>query len=254
MGIFLSAFAMEIFIGPATDSYVQNVPLGTSLVIVSTPAELGIVKDGMCARATYADPSPPSFDVLADVARVLAPGGSLTLRGAGGESSPDVLRTCIMAGLVDGKVDNNDIVAAKPDWEVGTANSLNIRRPMGGASSSSTAAGAPLTWSLGGNDLVDDDNGELIDEDDLLGEDDVSQVIAANDDCETGPGGVRKACKDCSCGRAEAEESGATLTKEQLENPTSSCGSCYLGDAFRCGSCPYRGLPPFQPGEKIDLN
>ncbi len=68
----------------------------------------------------------------------------------------------------------------------------------------------------------------------------------------------RKACKNCTCGRAEDEAAGAPppkLTLDMLENPGSAggCGSCSLGDAFRCASCPYRGLPSFQPGKKIEL-
>ena len=68
----------------------------------------------------------------------------------------------------------------------------------------------------------------------------------------------RKACKNCTCGRAEEEAAGAPppkLTLDMLENPGAAggCGSCQLGDAFRCASCPYRGLPSFQPGKKIEL-
>ena len=91
----------------------------------------------------------------------------------------------------------------------------------------------------------------------------------------------KKACKGCTCGLAEIEKAEEEAEQAELANrlkvvlldedgvvevdaangvdkererlkkaaesatkATSSCGSCYLGDAFRCSSCPYRGNSP----------
>lgn len=98
------------------------------------------------------------------------------------------------------------------------------------------------------------DEADLIDEDSLLTEDDLKKPeLPVVGDCEVGS--TRKACKNCTCGRAEAEQKveKLELTAEQINNPQSACGSCGLGDAFRCGGCPYRGLPPFKLGDKVSL-
>ena len=94
----------------------------------------------------------------------------------------------------------------------------------------------------------------LVDESSLLTDADLAKPVLA-DDCEVGA--TKKACKNCTCGRAEQEgaQDKPRVTLAMLENPAvnSACGSCGLGDAFRCGGCPYKGLPAFKPGEKIVL-
>ena len=104
-----------------------------------------------------------------------------------------------------------------------------------------------VTVSLGDDD--DDDN--MIDEDGLLEDTDgllgappaMSEAAKSGDDC-----GGRKACDDCTCGRAEKEAADAKAAAAPVK--TSSCGKCGMGDAFRCASCPYLGKPAFKPGEE----
>lgn len=125
----------------------------------------------------------------------------------------------------------SEIVAEKPSFEIGSSVSLSFQQKKSNV------------WKL--DSAVEE---ELIDEDDLLDETDILKPEASSLKV-CGTTGKRKACKDCSCGLAE-ELSGKTVEEKTVK---SSCGNCYLGDAFRCASCPYLGMPAFKPGEKIVL-
>jgi anamorsin len=104
---------------------------------------------------------------------------------------------------------------------------------------------------------ADDDDDDLLDEDALLNSDALAPPPAmssaatktGDDDC-----GGRKACDNCTCGRADAERASSENANANGNSkpavPSSSCGKCGLGDAFRCASCPYLGKPAFKAGEE----
>ncbi|KAK3957034.1 cytokine-induced anti-apoptosis inhibitor 1, Fe-S biogenesis-domain-containing protein [Pseudoneurospora amorphoporcata] len=123
-------------------------------------------------------------------------------------------------------------------------------------------------------DLDGEDDDDVIDEDTLLTEADLHRPIQQPPECQPKPGKKRRACKDCTCGlaeRLEAEDKARRDKADQALNTlklksedlleldltvpgkTGSCGSCALGDAFRCAGCPYLGLPPFKVGEEVSI-
>ncbi|KAK3942284.1 cytokine-induced anti-apoptosis inhibitor 1, Fe-S biogenesis-domain-containing protein [Diplogelasinospora grovesii] len=121
---------------------------------------------------------------------------------------------------------------------------------------------------------AEDDDEDLIDEDTLLTEEDLNRPIPIPPECQPAPGKKRKACADCTCGLAKRLEEQDKARREKadkdlntlklksedlteldftVQGKTGSCGSCALGDAFRCSDCPYIGLPPFKPGEEVTI-
>ncbi|GJN91535.1 hypothetical protein Rhopal_004558-T1 [Rhodotorula paludigena] len=118
-----------------------------------------------------------------------------------------------------------------------------------------------------------------IDESTLLTAEDLERpTLVKRADCDVKR--TRRACKNCTCGLREilldekedddlvqagfaaqpnatagnASTSGsAGAPKKMTSGVTSSCGNCYLGDAFRCASCPYLGMPAFEPGQKVTI-
>nr|CAG4638107.1 EOG090X0FGQ [Chydorus sphaericus] len=184
-----------------------------------------------------------TFELLTEIVKILKPNGLLFGRGENSEKIAQDLKLTGFSSITRGPL--NNFTAQKPNFEIGASSKLSF---------GSTNKPAAAVWSL--SDALVDDQVELVNEDDLLDESDLIKP-AAESLKVCGTTGKRKACKDCSCGLAEelqAENGETKPSAPATKSATSSCGSCYLGDAFRCASCPYLGMPAFKPGEKIQLS
>jgi len=171
-------------------------------------------------------------DVLVLLLKLLKPAGKFTISSE--VNLLELKENLILSGFVN--VHNNDgvLICEKPNYEVGSSSKLSFAKL-------SNKVAVAAVWK------IDNDDDEIINPDDLLDEEDkIKPDPSTLKVC--GTTGKRKACKDCSCGLAE--ELSGEKSSENIPVQKSSCGSCYLGDAFRCASCPYLGMPAFKPGEK----
>lgn len=224
---------------------------------------------------------------LQSYARWLQPGG--TLRLACEPVGTDVETQLLLCGFVEvasltvagGTV--RSVSARKPTWDAGAAQKLSFAPPAKKAAwkldsddllEAEYRAPAASVWSTAaaaGDDDVEDENALLDSISTVHAPSELaSQVAAAGDDCSTS----KKTCKNCVCGRAagEAVEASALKEKTLLESGAAvkangklvidtgklssggACGSCSLGDAFRCAGCPSKGLPAYSVGQKVVID
>ncbi|KAL4711997.1 hypothetical protein ACJJTC_003664 [Scirpophaga incertulas] len=174
--------------------------------------------------------------ILALIVKLLKPNGKIVMK-----DETDITSALKLNGFVNinKRIKNNVYTAEKPSFEVGSKASIKF-------DSKAAVWKLDKTVEAQWNSAADDDD-DIIDPDELLDENDFKKPDQQSlRVCATT--GKRKACADCSCGLAEE------LRGEVKDTPKSSCGSCYLGDAFRCATCPYLGMPAFKPGEKVMLD
>ncbi|KAJ6137387.1 hypothetical protein N7471_003873 [Penicillium samsonianum] len=182
----------------------------------------------------------------------------------------------VLAGLVQ-----SDNGFEKPNFDPSAAVPLkfglkkkNKPTPPTAVPSIPTGLVAPMGIDSPATNHDRDEDDELINEDTLLSEEDLTRPIMPPPECQPKTGRRRRACKDCTCGladkiEAEDKERRENADKElnvmkldtgdlteldfTVEGKTGSCGSCALGDAFRCDGCPYMGLPAFKPGQEVQI-
>jgi hypothetical protein len=183
----------------------------------------------------------------------------------------------VLSNTADQATRTTTIIAQKPAHSPGASLSLNNKKKSAAISSSVTVS--ILQKKLGSEDRQSakkaiwtfaSPTASTIDAEALLTPADRIRPVPTCEPAVNMNGPRRKkACKNCSCGLAELEqeelklskvvlldgsENGQAVEVSQMENrerlvnaanatpkATSSCGSCFLGDAFRCASCPYLG-------------
>lgn len=169
-------------------------------------------------------------NVLVTVLRVLKTGGSLYLAtpdhsAIDAGQSKSLVSALTLVGYIDIQASSDEpiITAAKPSYAVGTASKLSIPKR-----SASTSVTAPAAAALLQNLAIDMGNDDVIDESTLLDETVISKP--SYDDCDT-VDGARDVCKNCTCGRAEEEDTKKVVDRSELlrkieeGTATSSCGS-----------------------------
>ncbi|SCV68578.1 BQ2448_699 [Microbotryum intermedium] len=227
--------------------------------------------------------------LLALIEPSLAPGGVFQIHGQEAASSESVVNDLKALPAFAGNVttDQKDptvLLCSKPIAPLSEPSSTPP--PVAGTSAAPSSTSAPSSVALPLRSsraakaakaslwAFTSSNGAAtptIDESTLLTPEDLERPsLVKREDCNVKK--TRKACKNCSCGLREmllqekddlgavgfAEgttgvEGADAGVKTMGANVTSSCGSCYLGDAFRCASCPYLGMPAFEPGQKVKI-
>lgn len=178
---------------------------------------------------------------LKKAAAQVGKGGQVILTINPADDFEDVHSRLVLAGFINIKqTDDGKVTASFPDYQAGFRIDLKAK---------------PQSDNIGWGVSLNAD-APLLDENELLERDNIAPGTATSSaGCAPDATGKRKPCKDCSCGLADVYEDDSADQVERKTAPSdkSGCGSCSLGDAFRCASCPYLGLPPFKPGEKIAL-
>ncbi|KAL5466799.1 hypothetical protein EMCRGX_G030948 [Ephydatia muelleri] len=194
---------------------------------------------------------PHTNEMLEELARLLKPNGTLHVCEPGSDAREYFRNPVIAKEEQLETIALVQIQASKPGYEIGASSQLSL--PQASHQAATPNPSVNQIWTLTASDALDEDV-EVVDADTLLAEEDFLKPNPESLKSDCGPNsGRRKACKNCTCGLAEI------LASENEEKPkpkpvTSSCGNCYLGDAFRCASCPYLGMPAFKPGEQIRLS
>ncbi|KAJ7047644.1 DUF689-domain-containing protein [Mycena alexandri] len=226
------------------------------------------------SESEYRELLPKAASLLSQLREGLQPLGTLHLHDAAATTFPSELT---LAGFTTLSADGTLIaqkpaatqIAALPLKKAGAASLplLNRKKTDPATKKALWALSAPTAPS--------------IDAEALLTAADRKRPVPTCEPVNAGQPRRKKACKGCSCGLRELEEEEARTGKVVLldgsqeggavevsqderarlvaaakatPKATSSCGSCFLGDAFRCASCPYLGLPAFQPGEKVEID
>ena len=220
----------------------------------------------------YVSLSAKLSSLLTQVLGALEPLGTLHLHSVP-EVSSSLSSELTLAGfkILTTIPSDGDLIAQKPAHSVASSTAMPLRRKIDPARQASKKA----LWTLNAPSTPS------IDAESLLTEADRKRPVPTCEPAVEGAPRRKKACKNCTCGLAELEaqelaeskvvlldgaESGQTVEVEQTEQmrllaaiaaapkATSSCGNCYLGDAFRCSSCPYRGELPVEHAPRIFAN